>query len=185
MKIIDLSGKKFDFLTVIELSSRDKLKGKTYWRCICDCGTERVVASSVLNSKSSIARCDNCKAFADKKLRWKGYEEISGDFYRSISDGAASRGFDFLVSIEDLWSLFLKQDKKCALSGQFLILSKGRRHEVGTASLDRIDSKVGYIPENVQWVHKDVNFLKNKYPEEYLLKICKMVSDKFSGVKND
>jgi hypothetical protein len=177
MRIIDLSGKKFDFLTVIELSSRDKLKGKTYWRCICDCGTERVVASSVLNSKSSIARCDNCKAFADKKLRWKGYEEISGDFYRSISDGAASRGFDFLVSIEDLWSLFLKQDKKCALSGQFLILSKGRRHEVGTASLDRIDSSKGYCIENIQWVHKNINIMKGDFSQEYFIKLCHAIAN--------
>ena len=177
MRIRDLSGKKFGFLTVVGFSYRDKIKGKTYWKCICDCGTERVVASSVLNSKSSIARCGNCKAFANKKLRWKGYEEISGDFYRSISDGAASRGFDFSVSIEDLWSLFLKQDKKCALSGQFLILSKGSRHEVGTASLDRIDSSKGYYIENIQWVHKDVNIMKGDFSQEYFIKLCHAIAN--------
>jgi hypothetical protein len=130
-----------------------------------------------LKSKTVIARCSFCKIKADKELRWKGYGEISGDFYRSISDGAASRGFDFLVSIENLWSLFLKQNKKCALSGQFLILSKGRRHEVGTASLDRIDSSKGYYIENIQWVHKDVNIMKGDFSQEYFIKLCHAIAN--------
>lgn len=178
MKIIDLSGEKFDFLTVVELSCRDKLKGKTYWRCICDCGEERVVDSSVLKSKTVIARCSFCKIKADKELRWKGYGEISGDFYSSIIRGAKSRKIDFNVSIEELWDLFLRQDRRCALTGQEIVLSAGKKLGKSTASLDRIDSKIGYNTDNVQWIHKDINIIKGDFSQEYFIKLCHLITNR-------
>jgi len=176
MKIIDLSGKKFDFLTVAELSYRDKINGKTYWRCICDCGEERVVYSSILKSKTTIARCSFCKIKADKELRWKGCGEISGDFYSSIIRGAKSRKIEFNISIEQLWDLFLRQDRRCALTGQQIALSAGRRIGKSTASLDRIDSKIGYTTNNVQWIHKDINIMKLNFSQEYFIKICRAIA---------
>lgn len=172
MKIVDLSGGKFDFLTVIELSYRNKTKGKTYWRCICDCGEERVVDSSILKLKTTIARCSFCKIKADKELRWKGYGEISGDFYSSIIRGAKSRKIEFNVSIEELWDLFLRQDRRCTLTGQQIYLSSSRRVGRSTASLDRIDSMAGYTLDNVQWLHKDVNIMKLDFSQEYFIKLC-------------
>jgi hypothetical protein len=178
MKIIDLSGKKFHFLTVIKFSHRDKLKGKTYWLCLCDCGLERLVSASVLNSKNSIARCNDCNIRANRKLRWKGFGDIFGDFYNSIFRSAGKRGIDFLVSKEDLWNLFLKQDRKCALTDQEITLSAGRRHAIGTASLDRIDSSKGYLVDNIQWVHKDINIIKRDFSQEYFIKLCCAIANK-------
>lgn len=45
-KAVDLSGQRFGRLTAIERSS-----GST-WRCLCDCGNEHFVASSVLRNGS-------------------------------------------------------------------------------------------------------------------------------------
>ena len=36
-------------------------------------------------------------------------------------------------------------------------------------SLDRIDSSKGYEENNVQWVHKDINLMKNKYDNKYFI----------------
>jgi archaellum component FlaC len=44
-------------------------------------------------------------------------------------------------------------------------------------SLDRIDSKLGYIEGNVQWLHKDVNYMKQEYSQEYYIDICKKVAN--------
>ena len=41
-----------------------------------------------------------------------------------------------------------------------------------TASLDRIDSKKGYIEGNIQWVHKDINRMKWAFNEDYFIKLC-------------
>ena len=53
-----------------------------------------------------------------------------------------------------------------------LIEKKGQ-----TASLDRIDNSLGYTLENTQWVHQDLNFMKNKLPESKFINWCKIVSD--------
>jgi hypothetical protein len=46
-----------------------------------------------------------------------------------------------------------------------------------TASIDRIDSSKGYILGNIQWVHKDVNFMKRTYSQEYFVKMCKLITE--------
>lgn len=46
-----------------------------------------------------------------------------------------------------------------------------------TASLDRIDNTKGYIPGNVQWVHKSVNFCKGTLKERYFIKLCCQIAN--------
>ena len=45
-----------------------------------------------------------------------------------------------------------------------------------TASLDRIDSKLGYELNNIQWVHKDINMMKQAYTNNYFIEHCKLVA---------
>lgn len=45
----------------------------------------------------------------------------------------------------------------------------------GDASLDRIDSSKGYIPGNVQWVDKRVNYMKQALPEGEFAELCRLV----------
>lgn len=52
-----------------------------------------------------------------------------------------------------------------------------------TASLDRIDNSKGYEEGNIQWVHKDVNFMKRTYSQEYFIKLCTLISENCSGGK--
>lgn len=46
-KIIDLTGRKFGKLTVVEKHSKDKWGGWN-WLCKCDCGNETVVSGGHL-----------------------------------------------------------------------------------------------------------------------------------------
>jgi hypothetical protein len=79
------------------------------------------------------------------------------------------------LTIEQAWELYQKQEGKCALSGLPIFFPATNKGEF-TASLDRIDSSKGYIEGNVQWVHKDINIMKNKFPQDYFIKICKLVA---------
>ncbi len=45
-----------------------------------------------------------------------------------------------------------------------------------TASLDRIDSRGHYEVGNVQWIHKDLNIMKNSYDANYFIDMCKSVA---------
>lgn len=180
----NLVGKKFGELEVFERTEKRSSDNKVIYRCRCSCGAEIERPGGYLTSGDTKS-CGCIRPLAIRNAHWTGFGEISGDYFSNIRRGAAIRGLSFNITIEYIWELFLKQNRECKLSGIKINLSPNISREEQTASLDRIDSQVGYIPENVQWVHKDVNFLKNKYSEEYLIRMCKMVSNKFNGVKSD
>lgn len=88
-----------------------------------------------------------------------------------LKSNAKNRGMSFEINSEHLWDLFQNQKGLCALSGLPLMLQSGSQ----TASLDRIDSSVGYIKGNLQWLHKDVNVMKWDFTEEYFKMICSLI----------
>lgn len=105
---------------------------------------------------------------------FKGYEEISSKFFTHIKRRAISKKLEFNITLEYIWDLFIKQERKCKLSGLSITLPK-TGSDAYVASLDRIDSSKGYIIGNVQWVHKDINRMKSNFDEEYFVNLCKLV----------
>lgn len=86
------------------------------------------------------------------------------------------RSLPFEITVDFAWSILEAQGHLWALSGVPLkLVSNNDRYYEQTASLDRKDSSKGYTPDNVQWVHKRVNFLKGDYSEEELLYWCKAI----------
>lgn len=116
--------------------------------------------------------------------RWSGHEEISGTYLLKLEQGATQRNIEFQLTKEELWDLFIKQDRKCALSGiEIAFAPKGKcvpqYKELQTASLDRIDSNKPYTIDNVQWVHKNINKMKQDLPQEVFVDLCKLVANNF------
>jgi hypothetical protein len=109
--------------------------------------------------------------------QWKGIGDISGRWWynhvtRERTQGARER-VPVTITIEYAWGLFLKQDRKCALSGLPLSIGNNRYND---ASIDRIDSSKGYEEGNVQWVHKHINFMKRTYSQDYFIRMCRLVA---------
>lgn len=75
---------------------------------------------------------------------------------------------------EDILELWEKQGRTCALSG--LDIGWARVGRVHTISLDRIDNNRGYTLDNIQLVHKHVNFLKHTFPQVYFVNLCRMIA---------
>ena len=48
MRILDLTGEKYGYLTVLSLSTRKNTKRS--WVCVCDCGEVKHVATSALRN---------------------------------------------------------------------------------------------------------------------------------------
>ena len=186
-----LVGKKFYRLTVKELTN-DSRGGSRVWRCLCDCGNECFVSTRHLNRKNNIVKSCGClkKEVDSKKGKdspfFKGYEGISQLFWNSHvlrsakgTGGKYSRKpLDVTIDKQYLWELYQKQEGKCGLSGLPISLPETYRDGMFTASVDRIDSSKGYIPGNVQWVHKHVNLMKNSFNQEYFIEMCKHIAYK-------
>lgn len=100
---------------------------------------------------------------------FQGFEEIPKSFMTSMIKNAKERFLEVHTSIEFLWALFIKQNRKCRFSGYDLDFTKGKNR--GSASLDRIDSDKNYTEDNVQFVHKYINIMKSDHTDEEFLKI--------------
>jgi len=106
-----------------------------------------------------------------------GFGGLSGSLFARMAGNAKSRKIPFNITKEQAWEQFQKQDGRCALSGIELVLALPLAKS--TASLDRIDSNRGYTSDNIQWVHKTVNLMKNALTEkEFLDFVAKIHSHK-------
>jgi hypothetical protein len=180
-KVKDLTGMIFHELTVIGVAGKTR-SGSITWLCKCSCGNEKTFSSDHLTRKKSPVKSCGCKRirYGSDHHQWKGCGDISGNWwYNHVLRERRSRRFQLpvTVTVEYAWDLFLRQKKKCALSGLPLVIAAST---YGTASIDRIDNSKGYEPDNIQWVHKDINFMKGKYSQEYFVEMCKKVACEIS-----
>ena len=51
-----------------------------------------------------------------------------------------------------------------------------------TASLDRIDSKKGYTIDNVQWVYKKINMMKQNYDQKEFVNLCCLIAENYHAI---
>jgi hypothetical protein len=138
----------------------------------------------VANERNSV--CKSCRTSrANKSLKrnnkwannpaWKGYKEIPGNWFtKYFLRSNRKRTGD--ITIQDVWDLYEKQNRKCALSG--ISISFNKTESGISASLDRIDSSKEYTKDNIQLVHKDVNTMKNKFNQTDFIKFCILIADK-------
>jgi DNA-binding protein Fis len=113
------------------------------------------------------------------KSRWSGADEICKSYFTLLRHGAERRGLEFNIDREYAISILHDQRYKCPISGLELnlpILWKFRNK--ANASIDRIDSNLGYIEGNIQWVDKFVNNLKLEYSNKELFEIVEMIENK-------
>ena len=165
----DIVGERFGSLVVMNRAPNRNTR-QSWWTCRCDCGREVEVRGIKLVNHHT--KSCGCLKGSKPSYNFNGYGDLSGKYWKQIQRHAKEKKFEFNLTKENIWHLFQQQNKKCAISGLDIELS---RRGPQTASLDRIDSNKGYCEDNVQWVHKDIQKLKSNFPEEKLLFLCKQV----------
>ena len=96
---------------------------------------------------------------------------------------AISRAKKLGIPIDTDWmrsarAQIINQDYRCALTGIGFDVDYRTEGAGGThlaPSPDRIDPKLGYVPDNVRWVLWAVNRAKGEMPEELFVRICRSV----------
>ena len=176
-------GTRFSYFTVS--SDEQVTDNKRKWiSVVCDCGARCTRRLDHLMS----GRTKSCKSCSAKRTAKEhpmpSSANYCGDlgktFFSRFKIGADLRGLSFNITQEYVWDLFVKQNYKCALSGVPINLSTKIRnsapdYSVFTASLDRIDSSIGYEVGNVRWVHKAINRLKTNMSDEDFITWCSLV----------
>lgn len=176
----DWSGSRFDRLVAVRQGGPEP----QYWIFRCDCGLEiSRVPHNVRKNKYNA--CSTCHT-GSSSWAWAGVGKIPKDYFNTIVHGADARGFEFNVTMGYLWSLYTDQGGRCAFTGWPLTFhATYRAKKTKTASLDRIDSSLGYIEGNLQWVHRDVNRLKKNMSDERFLELCSAIHNHQEKIKAD
>ena len=114
----------------------------------------------------------------DDNPAWKGYKGMPYRWFSKYFERGGKKRTG-TITIEDCYNVWVSQEGKCALSG--VALSWGEEAD-GTfhISIDRIDSSKEYELSNIQLVHKDVNLMKNHFPQEYFIETCRRIAEKVS-----
>jgi hypothetical protein len=158
----DLSGKVGKW-TVIEQCQPPKPSIHAYWKCRCECGKEQAIAATSLKQKTSL-QCRNCYA------KERGPRHPVNIAFSHVKGNAARRHITFNITKEEAYKILEEQNFKCALTGIPLTL-----RPKCNASLDRIDSTLGYNISNVQWVLKTINLMKWTLTTEDFVELCGLV----------
>lgn len=147
----------------------------TRWNVECfNCGEKRFINRKDHAIRLSLNKCKKC---SNKSNHPQGeYKGIRVSFFNKFKLGADNRGLDFEIDIEFISKLAESQNYKCKYSGLDLIFNGDFKNI--TASIDRIDSSIGYLKDNVCWVHKDINMMKQQFTEYRFIEMCKLVADK-------
>ena len=117
----------------------------------------------------------------------KGYKErrkIIGEDYpfhvltNVFRKNAKSRKIPFEITEEDIKFLYEKQKGLCVYTKKELTLPKNYLFifEPTVASIDRIDSSLGYTIANIQLVAKQVNMMKITLSHDEFVGLCKLIS---------
>ncbi len=183
-------GQRFRHLLVLSIRQvRYGSKNRTTYKalCACDCGTKKeVFVNALFQGKTGSCGCDKSryeKTSGSRNYLFKGVGEIRAAFWNGYKEGARVRQLPFELTMDYAWQLYEAQGRRCALSGvtlQFgpIGLPKGSRNRKSrtTASLDRIDNSKGYVEGNVQWVHKQVNVMRNTLPVSEFVAWCAQIA---------
>jgi hypothetical protein len=134
------------------------------------CQTDLPIASFESTKGGTRSVCRPCHLATNRQQRSTGYEPYLTNLVSKSKSSRVKRGFsDYAVTAEYLAELWRRQDGRCAISGVVLTHhNDGSGPKDFNASIDRIDSQLGYIPGNVQLVALRVNLLKQSLSNDML-----------------
>ncbi len=127
--------------------------------------------------------CKECCKHGNERSRKKKNSTIEGRatiFLQNAKKSALKRNQEFRLQISDIVDCWNKQMKICAYSGREMTLDAGK---LNTVSIERIDSKIGYTPENTILVCQAINRMKSDFSYEDFYCLCADVAQ-FLGDEN-
>lgn len=131
----------------------------------CNYNTAHRFVKNETNGYYSCKICLETNSKKHRKLHWPRYLAQKAN--------ARNRPGSSKLLGHEVEAQFLKQNSKCALTGQNLDIN----HKWWKPSLDRIDSNKGYSVDNIRIVAWIVNHCRGDLEDAEFIDMCKKVAD--------
>jgi hypothetical protein len=130
----------------------------------------------------------NCSSKDNIKHLNKGYVGDTGrrDKYTGLREHlnrVRKRDKVYDITLDDLLTQWNKQNGICPYTGLVLIQPKDADGIalMFKASLDRVDSDLGYVRGNIQFISASANLAKNNMTHEEMIEFCKLITNHWSN----
>lgn len=140
-------------------------KGITY--------TTKRQAARASREKALCKACANNKIASNRRLWYRG---IRVSWYNDFLKHARKRGIPWELTMDDVADQFARQHYKCNLTGISVKFPKKGKFQKAPASIDRIDSRLPYRPDNIQIVFRKINMMKKDYSQQEFIELCLLVA---------
>lgn len=160
--LIDLTNKRFSNLVVIERAKDQNLsRNHTYWLCKCGCGNTTVVASEHLRN----GRIKSCGCWRKTKLVTHGKTKTKlYKVWRGIVDRTSLKSSRSYKNYGALGIKMCEDWRNNFESFHSWAMASGYKQGL---SIDRIDPKGNYEPENCRWT--DMKTQQNNRTNNHLI----------------
>lgn len=169
MKFQDLTGQKFNRLTVI---SKAETKGRTAWLCQCDCGNIKIIKAESLKDGST----KSCGCLNQEKRKDRAYGLYSSNIkYKPVEASARiiwSKRYNDGISFEDFYRISQMNCHYCDappnnIQNPAMSVKKSSNFAKENGNfiyngLDRIDSLLPHTINNVVPCCKWCNYAKRE-----------------------
>jgi hypothetical protein len=179
-------GQKFGKLTVISAEGKNSKTRSLLWRCLCECGKEKVTSGTSLrigNTKScGCLSIETCKQLGSH-TKYTPEELVLNFTFTEYKKRAGKKHFSFTLTKEDFTKCIQSDCHYCGTSvedtkNRFRYTRAGEVIQLGYNGIDRIDSNKGYDIGNVVPCCRVCNYAKNDLTsEEFLTWIKKIYSN--------
>ena len=157
--IRNLVGRRFKALVVEADTGRRNRLQEPIWLARCDCGGTGEASGYML--RSGLIKSCGCGRGAPVPIRQSGVGELSRERWAKIVRGTSRRGVQVPLTQTVAWELFVRQGRRCAMTGWQLTLTE--------AALD-------YHPHPPRWIHQNIAKILLFLPEECLQKLSRAVA---------
>lgn len=186
-------GSKFGSLTVLEL---DVLKGRSKYKCLCDCGNIKSFYTSYLrNGDTKSCGCRSTDPTIDFSKKANGFTTLNRKF-RIYKANAKKRNLNWHLSFDTFKDITCKNCFYCGIEPKLIncyfkingdldtncspnLMGRYNRNWINFNGIDRVNSEKGYELNNIVPCCSECNFMKKDLKLTDFINKIKLISSRF------
>ena len=159
MNLVNRVGRRYGKLMVVERAPN--YRGRTAWKCDCDCGGKTVVSSNQLHSGNT----QSCGCLLEEWRRQDKYNYPPGvsafnSLYQSYKKRAEDKGLIFDLTKKEFGNLTKSKCFYCDIEPRQISKGRNKNGSYIYNGIDRLDNSLGYTKLNSVPCCKHCNTMK-------------------------